>query len=118
LEDDGTVGHSEEHHKRFEEATVDAEGYFPFISRLDAYVIKTLVNVKFCEVLGSAELGNGFGDERKRISVLDGYGIQRIIVLDQPEQTIFLLNEEHRGCYGGLGWLDASGMQVFLQKGV
>ena len=49
LEDGGTVGHSEEHHERFEEATVDAEGYFLFIFRLDAYVIKTLVNIKFCE---------------------------------------------------------------------
>jgi len=41
-----------------------------------------------------------------------------MIVLDQLEQTIFLFNEEHRGCYGGFGRLDLSGMQIFLQEGV
>ena len=31
---------------------------------------------------GSAELGDKFGDEEERISVLDGYGVQSTIVLD------------------------------------
>ena len=64
--------------------------------------------------MGSAELGDEFRDEREKVPVLDSYGIQHAIVLDQPERTVFLLNEEHRGCYGGLEWPDASGMQVFL----
>ena len=118
LEGGGTVGHSKEHHKRFKEAAVDVEGHFPFISRLDTYVIETPADVKFCEVPGSTELGDEFGDEREGVPVLDGYSVQRTIVLDQSEQTIFLLNEEHRGCYGGLGWLDAFGIQVFLQEGI
>ena len=58
LEGGGTVGHSEEHHERFKEAAVGAEDYFPFISGLDVYVIETPVDVKFCEVLGSTELGD------------------------------------------------------------
>ena len=45
LEDGGTVGHSEEHHKRFKEAAVGAEDRFPFISGLDAYVIETPVDI-------------------------------------------------------------------------
>ena len=118
LEGDETVGHSEEHHKRFKEAVVGAEDCFPFISGLDVYVIETPVDVKFCEVLGSAELENEFGDEGEGVSVLDGYGVQHTIVLGQPERTIFLLNKEHRGCYRGLGWPNASGMQVFLQEGI
>ena len=85
LEGGRTVGHSEEHHKRFKEAAVGAEGYFPFISGLDAYVIETPADVKFCEVPGSVELGDKFGDEREGVPVLDGYGIQHVIVLDQPE---------------------------------
>ena len=97
---------------------VGVEGCFPFISRLDVYVIETLVDVKFCKVLGSAELGDEFRDEGEGVSVLDSYGVQCTIVLDQLEQTIFLLNEEHRGCYGGLRWLDASGTQVFLQEDI
>jgi len=75
LEGGRTVGHSEEHHERLEETTVGAEGHFPFISKLDTYVIETPSDIKFCEVPGSTELGNKFGDEKKGVPVLDGYGI-------------------------------------------
>jgi len=75
LEDSRTIGHSKEYHKRFEEATVGIEGHFSFISRLDAYIIETLVDIKFCEVPGSAELEDEFRNERKGVSVLDSYGI-------------------------------------------
>ena len=118
LEGGGTVGHSKEHHERFKEAAVGAEGHFPFISRLDAYIIETLVNIKFCEVPGSVELGDKLGDEREGVPVLDSYGIQRAIVLDQPERTIFLLNEEHRGCYRGTwmaGCIRCYAIQIFRQ---
>jgi len=118
LEGSGAVGHSKEHHERFKEAAIGVEGHLPFISRLDAYIIEPPPDVKFCEVLGSAELGDEFRDERDRVFILDSYGVQYVIVLDQPERTIFLLNEEHRGCYGGLGRSDLSGTQVFLQEGV
>jgi len=73
------------------------------------HVIKTLANIKFYEVPGSAELGDEFRDERERVSILDSYGIQHAIVLDQPEQTIFLFNEEHRDCYRRFGRSDSSG---------
>jgi len=45
LEGGGTIGHSEEHHEGFEEATISTEGRFPFISRLDVYVIETPADV-------------------------------------------------------------------------
>jgi len=118
LEGGRTVGHSKEHHEKFKEATVGAESHFPFISGLDVYIIETPPDVKFCEVSGSVELGDKFRDERERVSVLDDYSIQCMIVLDQPEQTIFLFNEEYRGCYGGFGRSDSSSMQVLLQEGV
>jgi len=50
LEGGRTVGHSKEHYERFEEATVSAKSCFPFIFGLDAYVIETPEDVKFCEV--------------------------------------------------------------------
>ena len=114
LEGGGTVGYSKEHHERLEETAVGVEGHFPFISGLDTYVIETPSDIKFCEVPGSAELGDEFGDEREGVPVLDGYDIQRAIVLDQLERTIFFFNEEHRGHYEGLGRSDSSGTQVFL----
>jgi len=53
LEGGRTVGHSKEHYERFEEATVGTEGHFPFISGLDVYIVETLLDIKFCEVLVS-----------------------------------------------------------------
>jgi len=58
------------------------ERCLPFISGLDAYIIEAPTDVEFCEVLGFTELRDKFGDERERVSVFDGYGIQRTIVLD------------------------------------
>ena len=75
LEGSGAVGHSEEHHEGFEEATIGTEGYFPFISGLDAYIIEAPVDVEFCKVFSSMELRDKFGDEEERISVLDSHGI-------------------------------------------
>jgi len=56
--------------------------YFPLISGLDVYIIETPVDIQFCEVLGSAELGDEFGDKEERIFILDGYGIQSMVVLN------------------------------------
>jgi len=75
LEGGRAVGHSKKHYKGFEEAMVGAEGCFPFISGLDTYIIETPVDVQFCEVSGSTKLRDEFRDERKQISVLDGYGV-------------------------------------------
>jgi len=82
LESSGTIGHSEKHYKRFKQATVGMESRLPFISRLDAYIIEAPTDVEFCEVLSSVELGDEFGDERERVSVFDGHGVQCAIVLD------------------------------------
>jgi len=58
------------------------EGCFPFISRLDAYIIKTPADIQFCKVLDFTELGDELGDEGERISVLNGYSVQSTVVLD------------------------------------
>jgi len=114
LEGGGTVGHSKEHYEGFKEATIGTESCLPFVSGLDSYIIETPSDVKLCEVLGSAELGDKFGDEGEGVPVLDGYGIQHVIVLDQSERAVLLFNEEYWGCDGGLGGSDPSSMQVLL----
>jgi len=75
LEGSGTISHSKEHHKRFEEAMIGMEDCFLFISRLDVYIVETLADVKFCEIPGSAELGDEFRDEREGILVFDNYSV-------------------------------------------
>jgi len=77
LESSGTIGHSEKHYEQFEQATVSTESRLPFISGLDAYIIEAPTDVEFYEVLGFAELRDKFGDERERVLVFDGYGIQQ-----------------------------------------
>ena len=107
LEGGGTVGHFEEHYERLKEAAVGAEGHFPFISRLDMYVIETPSDIKFCEVSGSTELGDELGDEGEEVPVFDSYSVQRAIVLDQPERTIFITN----GHLLDLWWIE-----IWIQK--
>ena len=46
------------------------------------YIIEAPVDVEFCEVFSSVKLRDKFGDEKERISVLDGHGVQHTIVLD------------------------------------
>ena len=66
----------------FKEAAIGVEGRLPFISGLDAHIVEPPLDIKFCEVPGSTELGDEFGDEGERISVFDSHGVQRAIVLD------------------------------------
>jgi len=75
LEGGGAVGYSKKYHEGFKEVMVGAEGCFPFISGLDAYIIETPVDVQFCKVLGSVKLRDEFGDEGEQIFVLDGYSV-------------------------------------------
>jgi len=82
LEGNRAVGHSEEHHKGFEEVAIGMKGHFPFISGLDVYIIEAPADVEFCEVFSSTELKDKFGDKGERISVLDNHGVQCAIVLD------------------------------------
>jgi len=82
LEGSRAIGHSEEHYEGFKEAPVGTKGRFSLISRLDAYIIETPADIQFCEVLGSAKLGDEFRDEGERIFILDGYSVQSTVVLD------------------------------------
>jgi len=58
------------------------KGCLPLISGLDAYIIETPADIQFCEIPGSTELGDKFGDEGERIFILDGYSVQSTVVLD------------------------------------
>ena len=82
LEGSGAVGHSKEYHEGFKEAMIGVEGHLLFISGFNVPIVEPPPDVKFCEVLGSTELGDEFGDEGERIPVLDGHGVQHAIVLD------------------------------------
>jgi len=49
---------------------------------MTAYIIETPADIQFGKVPGSTELEDKFGDEGKRISVLDSYSVQCTVILD------------------------------------
>ena len=82
MEGSEAVGHSKEHHEGFKEAAIGVEGRLSFISGLDAHIVKSPPDIKFCDLLGSVELGDEFRDKGERIPVLDSHSVQHTIVLD------------------------------------
>jgi len=64
---------------------IGPEGCFPLISRLNADIVEAPMNIQLGEVSGSAELQYEFGDQWEGVLILDYYGIEHSVVLDQLE---------------------------------
>jgi len=118
LEHGWTVSHTEEHYQGLKQSTNGIEHGLPFIFRLDMHVVEAPADIKLSEVLGPIELQNKFGDQEKGVLVLDCYGIKRAIVLDQAEQTIFLLDKEDQSSHKEFRGPNLSSVQVFFEEGV
>ena len=97
---------------------VGSESSFPLITLFYLDVVETPPDIQFCEVLGSVELGDQLWNERKRVLVLHGHGIQRVVVLHQTEFAILLFNKEDWGGHWRFGWMNPTRIEVFLEKGV
>src|SRR5258707_10304814 len=67
------------------------------------------------EELSTMVVGQDIRDERE-VGVLDHDLIQLPIVLYEVKQTILLLDEEHRGSHGGLGWMDVAIHKVLPEE--
>jgi len=72
-------------------------------------VIETPADIEFGEVSSFSELGHEFRDQQKGILVLDSHGVECTIVLNQPEQAIFLFDEEHWNGHGQFERANSSG---------
>jgi len=59
------------------------ESCLPLVSRLNANVVETPMDIQLGEVLSSAELGYKFEDQWEGVFVLDHHGIECTIVLNQ-----------------------------------
>jgi len=81
LEGGQTVCHPKEHYQGLKQAVVDIEDSLLLVSGLDAYVVETLANVQFSEILGSVELQYEFRDKGQGILVLYYHGVESPIVL-------------------------------------
>ena len=118
LEDGQTVSYAKEHYQGFKQALIGLEGRFPLISGLNVDIVETPTNVQLGKVSGSTELQYEFGDQWEGVLILDRYGVECSVVLNQPEGAILFLDEEHRGCHGRFGRPNSSGTQVLFQKRV
>jgi len=85
LEGGWAVSHAKEHYQGFEQASIGPEGCLPLISRLNADIVEAPMDIQLGEVSGSAELQYEFGDQWEGVLILDYYGIERSVVLDQLE---------------------------------
>jgi len=85
LEGGQTVSHSKEHYQGFEQASIGSEGCLPLVSRLNANIVETPMDIQLGKVFGPAELGHEFGDQWERVLVLDHHRVEYSIVLNQPE---------------------------------
>ena len=77
-------------------------------SVLSPDVIEAPPYVQLGEILCPSEFLYQLGDEWERVLVLHRDCIEGLVVLDKPEGSVLLLDEEHQGGHGRLGQVDAS----------
>jgi hypothetical protein len=77
-------------------SSVRLESRLVLISLSDAYIVISPSDVQFGENTGVSEFIDYFRDKGESHSVRNGSFIERTIVLDWSERTIFLLNKEER----------------------
>src|SRR5260221_1164648 len=81
-------------------------------------LICTLLNPQWrsSTVKNSAPWRQDIRDEGEGVGVLDCDLVQLPIVLYKAKRTILLLDKEHRGSHGGLGWTDVAIHKVLLEE--
>ena len=81
LEGGGSVAEPKEHDGGFKESHGGDESGLPLILLSDANVVITPTNVEFGEQGGFFHVIDEFGDQRERIGISDGVGVQVAVVL-------------------------------------
>ena len=105
----GGVAKAKKHDGGFEESFVGDEGRLPLVAILDADVIIPPANVKLGEVASIFQLVHEVGNKREGVGVSGGMFVEVAVVLAGAEFSIFLFDEEERGCLRGVGRTDLSG---------
>ena len=97
LKDRQRIAMAKEHHHGFIEPTRSSESGLPLVSFLNPNVVIPPLNVQFNEILEGFQGVDEVGDVRKGISILDGVGINILIVLAGAECAILLRDKEEEG---------------------
>ena len=75
------IAKPKEHHCRFEKSQGDDKGSFPLVFFMNADVVIAPSDVEFREESGILHVVDEFRDERQRVCILNGVGIEISVVL-------------------------------------
>jgi hypothetical protein len=93
------IGQAKEHYCRFKESFICDEGHLPPVFFFDKHLIVPPFDIHPSEQGAASQSVDWLGDEREWVVVLDGPGVHWSVVLNWPQFSVFLLNEE-----GGSIW--------------
>lgn len=74
-------------------AITRTESGFPLIAGSYSKLVVRVLHIEARVVLGILEAIEQLGDERERITIFDGKGVELPIIDDKPERTISFLDE-------------------------
>jgi hypothetical protein len=94
LEGGQGVGKAEVHHQQLKEPPVSMEHSLPFVTFPDPDIVETPLDIEFREELSSLQMVYKIVDQRVWVPILHGHHVKCLVVLDEPEGTVLLLNEE------------------------
>ena len=94
LEGGGGIAKSKEHDGGFEESHGGDKGSFSLIFLSDMDVVIAPTNVKLSEQGGLLHIVDEFWDEGEGIGILDGVGVQVVVILAWAKGSILLWYEE------------------------
>ncbi len=108
------IGKSKGHDKGLKEAIAHPEGHLPLVTLLNAHQVVCTTEVKLGEDLGAMEAVKGICDQGQGHPVLQGDGVQALVVMARLEGTALLVHEQHGSSSQGLGRTDESFSKVLL----
>jgi hypothetical protein len=94
LEGRGRVSESEKHHQRFIEAAMGIKCCSPLITHFHLHILVPPPHIELSEELCILKLIHQFGNEGKRVAILDCNRVQCAIVLYKMKGSILLFDEE------------------------
>ena len=116
LECGSCITESEEHDGWFEESHGGDESSFPLIFFPNMDVVISSANVELDEQGWLFHVIDEHWNEGEQIGILDGVGVQVLVVLARAEGSVLLWYKEEGGSFGGFWGDDSSGSQMFLNK--
>jgi len=110
------IAETEEHDDRFIETGLSNKGCFPMIVRMDKDIVISPSDINLGKVLGRMKFVEKWGNQWKGICILDGFSVERAIILTGVKFSIFLSNEEESASLRRFRGNNGSSCKMFFDK--